>query len=366
MGDRAWILLVAENEGMVLGRRPLALLVGLLGAALCAGANGQPARRSVQLSGKVTDQSGAPAVGARVSVGSQSALTDARGHYELSAESGLCRVEVSQQQRAVYALTLDLEQDKELDVALGAAESVTVRAGQEVLTPDPATEGYSRAELMEANPGRPGVPLSVPGYPVETASGGIKAPQYFAPGVAGDHGEPVAQFFNVNGFLFQNNLTANAHGNGYADPNFVIGSTVGGVLVDHAGYNARYGDHSIALAVTYDVRGRGPVLAGLTTDGRDGSVEASWSPRDDHIDSAVEVEAMWGNGFLRRPEERQQYKANAIRSWKAGRHEDGVWRGLLRLLAAAGADSDGCRGPGRYDRRPAGGPHAYIDRAGRG
>jgi hypothetical protein len=98
------------------------------------------------------------------------------------------------------------------------------------------------------------IPVSIPGYPVETASGGIKAPQYFAPGVAGDHGEPIAQFLQVGSFLFQNNLTANAHGNGYADPNFLITPTIGDVLVDSAGYNARYGDHSIDLAVTYAVR----------------------------------------------------------------------------------------------------------------
>ncbi|HKW31708.1 MAG TPA: hypothetical protein VJN92_01805, partial [Candidatus Acidoferrum sp.] len=53
------------------------------------------------------------------------------------------------------------------------------------LTPDPAERTLIRDELLEANPGRPGAPISIPGLPIETASGGIKAPQYFAPGVAG-------------------------------------------------------------------------------------------------------------------------------------------------------------------------------------
>jgi hypothetical protein len=89
------------------------------------------------------------------------------------------------------------------------------------------------------------VPFSVPGFPSETASGGIKAPQYFAPGVSGDHGEPVAQFLELDDLLIPNNLTANAHGNGYADPNLMIGSTLEGVTADSGAFNARYGDHAI-------------------------------------------------------------------------------------------------------------------------
>ena len=156
---------------------------------------------------------------------------------------------------------------------------------------------------------------------METASGGIKAPQYFAPGVAGDHGEPIAQFLQVDSFLFQNNLTANAHGNGYADPNFLITPTIGDVLVDSAGYNTRYGDHSIDLAVTYAVRDRLPRFLALSSDGRDGAVSAGWSPADDRKKLWVAGEALFGNGFLKRPEERQQYKLNALRAWQVGRHQ---------------------------------------------
>lgn len=247
--------------------------------------------------------------------------TDARGHYELVVHGGWQRVQVRQGAEAAYAVSLQLTGDRELDIALGRGEAVTVTAEQDALTPDPATQGYARAELMEANPGRPGVPVSVPGYPTETASGGIKAPQYFAPGVAGDHGEPIAQFFGIGDFLFQNNLTANAHGNGYADPNAVVGSTIGGVLVDNAGYNARYGDHSLNLAVTYGVRDRLPRFVALTSDGRDGAASAAWSPADSGKKEWVAGEAMFGNGYLRRAEERQQYKVNALRAWDAGRHE---------------------------------------------
>ena len=64
---------------------------------------------------------------------------------------------------------------------------VTTDASQVELTaPDPSQRVMVREELLDGNPGRPGAPLSIPGLPIETASGGIKAPQYFAPGVAGD------------------------------------------------------------------------------------------------------------------------------------------------------------------------------------
>jgi hypothetical protein len=79
-------------------------------------------------------------------------------------------------------------------------ENVTVTADvneSNVLSPDPGEKVFVRQDLLDANPGRPGAPVSIPGYPIETASSGIKAPQYFAPGVAGDHGEPIAQYITV-------------------------------------------------------------------------------------------------------------------------------------------------------------------------
>ena len=79
----------------------------------------------------------------------------------------------------------------------------------DVLQPDAATKVFASRDLLDANPGRPGAPISIPGYPIETASSGIKVPQYFAPGVAGDHGEPIAMFIQVGSYLVPNNLFAN-------------------------------------------------------------------------------------------------------------------------------------------------------------
>lgn len=282
---------------------------------------GQNSSRTIHLTGVVDDADGQSVAGAIVRAQGVQTVSDSSGRYDLALTPGLARVEVAAGVQSSFRISLDVEENRELNITLKRGDAVTVRANEDVLQPDPATQGYSHTELLDANPGRPGVPVSIPGYPVETASGGIKAPQYFAPGVAGDHGEPVAQFFGIGTFLFQNNLTANAHGNGYADPNFIIGSTVGGVVIDNAAYTARYGDHSINLAVTYMVRDRLPKFVQMITDGRDGGVAAGWAPRDDRKKAWIAMEGLWGNGFLRRPEERQQYKVNALRAWDAGRHE---------------------------------------------
>jgi hypothetical protein len=91
-------------------------------------------------------------------------------------------------------------------------ETLTVTADVtegDVLQPDAAMKVFASEDLLDANPGRPGAPISIPGYPIETASSGIKAPQYFAPGVASDHGEPIAMFIQVGSYLVPNNLSAN-------------------------------------------------------------------------------------------------------------------------------------------------------------
>ena len=61
-------------------------------------------------------------------------------------------------------------------------DSITVTADvkdSNILYPDPAQRVYVRQQTLDANPGRPGAPISIPGTPIETASGSIKAPQYF-------------------------------------------------------------------------------------------------------------------------------------------------------------------------------------------
>ena len=299
--------------------------LGWLTAAVWLGVSAVlPAQQqeSFRLDGDVVSADGAPIAGVVIAAGGvASEPSDAAGHFRMMLPRGITHVAAHTDQYSTFQTELDVEGDQTLHIQLRRNESVTVHAGADVLSPDPSTTAYTREDLLAANPGRAGVPFSVPGFPTETASGGIKAPQYFAPGVAGDHGEPIAQFFQVGNYLFQNNLTANAHGNGYADPNIVVPGVIGGVQVDNAAFNARYGDHSINLAVDYSVRDRLARFVQLTSDGRDGDVSAAWSPGNATHPAWVAAEMSFGNGFLARPEEREQYKLNGLRGWTFGNQE---------------------------------------------
>jgi hypothetical protein len=175
--------------------------------------------------------------------------------------------------------------------------------------------------VLDANPGRPGAPISIPGLPIETASGGIKAPQYFAPGVAGDHGEPIAQYFQIGAFLFPNNLPANAHGNGYSDPNVLIPPIIEAVTIDGGAFNVREGNNAVDLAANYIPRSHLISFVQLTGDYRDGDLMAGWSSPKPQVNEWIAMEVSFGNGFLERLEHRQQYKLNGLRQFNFGRHQ---------------------------------------------
>jgi len=210
-------------------------------------------------------------------------------------------------------------------LALQKQAIMVVASAPPVLTPDPAERVVVHDEVLDANPGRPGAPISIPGLPIETASGGIKAPQYFAPGVAGDHGEPIGQFVQIGNFLYPNNLPANAHGNGYSDPNILIPSTLSAVQTDAGAFNVREGNHSVDLAATYQLRPRLNPFAQFTGDYRDADFVTGWSPGNPAIDEWVALEISFGNGYLKRLEHRHQYKLNALRTFHSGRHDVSVF-----------------------------------------
>jgi hypothetical protein len=194
-------------------------------------------------------------------------------------------------------------------------DTVTVTADvkdADIRQPDPAQRVFVRDEILDANPGRPGAPVSTPGLPIETASSGIKAPQYFAPGVAGDHGEPIAQFIQVGSFLMPNNLSANAHGNGYSDPNIMVPAIIESVQTDGGAFNVLEGNHSVDAAAVYAIRPNLEPFATLTGDYRDVDLSAGWN--------WFAIQKSGGNGFLDAPEHRQQYKINALKSWTLGAH----------------------------------------------
>ena len=303
----------------------------LIGFTLAAGyAHSQPA--SFQISGVISDPTGKPIAGAVVE------LSDSRGPLQTSAPTGISGVfdlstsATGAVQLTVHATGFQIASRKlvlaasaaqlHLNFTLlpGATETVTVTSQMsdfDLFSPDPVERVFVEQDLIDANPGRPGAPVSIPGYPIETASGGIKAPQYFAPGVAGDHGEPIAQYIAIGGYLLPNNLSANAHGNGYADPNILVAPLLADVQVDGGSFNVLEGNHSVNLAATYGFRDQNPPALILTGDYRDIDLVAIGSSANS---AWLALEASYGNGFLARLEHRQQYKINAQRIVELARH----------------------------------------------
>ena len=281
------------------------------------------------IGGEVTDPAGRLVAGAQVEVLDTSGgavakgWSDATGQFDIDAPAAgeyLLVARMAGLESAQRRITVGRAGVAKIDLALtrGAAETVSVKAsaGIDLYSPDPGETVFLAGELLDANPARPGAPVSVPGYPVETASGGIKAPQYFAPGVAGDHGEPIAQYIAVGGYLLPNNLSANAHGNGYADPNLLIVPGLAYVEVDGGSFNVLEGNHAMNLAATYGLRTSMEPFLALAGDARDVDLTAGTGGKR----GWVAAEANYGNGLLKRLEHRQQYKANGLRTLEWGGH----------------------------------------------
>jgi hypothetical protein len=191
----------------------------------------------------------------------------------------------------------------------------------DITSPDPSQKVLVRDELLDANPGRPGAPISIPGLPIETASGGIKAPQYFALGVAGDHGEPIAQYLAVGEYLVPNNLSANAHGNGYADPNIYVSAALGGLATDAGAFNVLEGNHALNLSATYSLRPQLNRFVTHTGDYRDIDLTVGFSPTSPAKKEWVVLEANYGNGLMATLEHRKQFKLNGLRVFDFNRQE---------------------------------------------
>lgn len=285
--------------------------------------------------GRILDPQGAYVAGAKIKLlnaGGNKAgetVSDQEGNFVLpDVEPGVYRVMAESPffVTVVVSVSVTSGQQQELTVQfqqlVSEQQQVTVVASVPALeTPDPSQTVVIHDQVLDANPGRPGAPISIPGLPVETASGGIKAPQYFAPGVAGDHGEPIAQYFQIGGFLFPNNLPANAHGNGYADPNVLIPPIIEAVTIDGGAFNVRQGNNAVDLAANYVPRRRLLSFFQLTGDYRDADVMAGWSSSKPKVNEWIALEVSFGNGFLERLEHRQQYKLNGFRQFNFGRHQ---------------------------------------------
>jgi len=294
---------------------------------------GMAAQEAGSISGVITDPSGAAVANAHVMLAGSSSkfqrttmsddegrfqfLTLDRGAYQLTAEAP----NLGKVTRNISVFSGAMLEDIQFRSVSSVERISVVASAFDTLTPDPSERTFLHDQLLEANPGLPGVPVSIPGLPIETASGGIKAPQYFAPGVAGDHGEPISQYIQIGDLLFPNNLPANAHGNGYADPNILIPSTIEGVSVDGGAFDIREGNNAVDLAATFIPVRRVAPFVQVTGDGRNANVVGGWSPQTPATNTWFAAEVSFGNGFLKRLEHRQQYKLNGLRQFNVGNHD---------------------------------------------
>jgi hypothetical protein len=289
----------------------------------------------IHVNGSVLDPAGRYVAGARVEIvaasgaralvttgpaGNFSADVPAAGAYTVRVQAAGFAAITRKLDIAAQAASLTLRLEKIATVTQQVVVTADV-SEINIASPDPSEKVMVREELLDANPGRPGAPISIPGLPIETASGGIKAPQYFAPGVAGDHGEPIAQYIAVGGYLVPNNLSANAHGNGYADPNIYVSSALSSVATDAGAFNVLEGNHSLNLAATYGLRKQLRKFVTVTGDSRDIDATVGLAPADPAKKAWLAIEANYGNGLLLRLEHRQQYKFNALRVFDFSKHQ---------------------------------------------
>ena len=107
-------------------------------------------------------------------------------------------------------------------------------------------------EIVLQPQGRPAQVLRlIPGMvAIEHSGGAGKADQYFLRGFDADHGTDVA-FFS-DGMPI--NLRTHAHGQGYADLNFIIPETIEGVDVSKGAYLPEIGDFATAGAINFKTK----------------------------------------------------------------------------------------------------------------
>lgn len=158
--------------------------------------------------------------------------------------------------------------------------------------------------------GRPAQVLRlIPGFiAVEHSGGAGKADQYFVRGFDADHGTDVAFF--TDGMPI--NFRSHAHGQGYADLNFIIPETIEGVDATKGAYLPEIGDFNTAAAVNF--RTREVVKEGIVQ-AAGGQFDTQryilmFSPTKDKVRTLLAGEAYYTNGpFLN---DNRYFRANVL------------------------------------------------------
>jgi TonB dependent receptor/TonB-dependent Receptor Plug Domain/Carboxypeptidase regulatory-like domain len=274
------------------------------------------------LSGRVIDSTGAALAGVTVEASrgggrAAVAVTERSGRYSLALPPG--RYDVAFRLSGFGTLVRNgVASDATLDATLSLASSADVVVTADPDEPPPvaaASTGVITAKEIERRPyQRAGDILeTVPGVVVTQHSGDGKANQYYLRGFDLDHGTDIA--ISVAGVPL--NMPTHAHGQGYADANFVIPELIGGVQYQKGPYAAEQGDFASAGAVSIDYAGNLRPLA-LVQGGMFGYERAlvAASPQIGNGFLLLAAEVARNNGPWVRPDD--AHKLNFVARYTAG------------------------------------------------
>ena len=186
---------------------------------------------------------------------------------------------------------------------------------------DSASAGRVTARRVETRPAlRTGEVLEyVPGVIITQHSGDGKANQYFLRGFNLDHGTD----FSINVAGMPVNMPTHAHGQGYADLNFLIPELVSGIDYRKGPYYAEIGDFSAAGAANIEYANSLPHTIGSVTVGENDYRRAllAGSPHVGGGTLLYGIELIGQDGPWESPQDFK--KLNAALRYSRGDHADG-------------------------------------------
>ncbi len=150
---------------------------------------------------------------------------------------------------------------------------------------------------------------NVPGLVVAQHQGGSKAAQYFLRGFDADHGTDVAVFVDD----LPVNLVSHAHGQGYADLNFVIPETIERLQLYKGPYFVQYGDRATGGALNLVSRTEFKENFALAEGGSFATQRyvLGASPRLGPVKTLLAAQARYTNGPFDNPENLAAYNGYA-------------------------------------------------------
>jgi outer membrane cobalamin receptor len=293
-----------------------------------------------QLTGRAVDSTNGVLPGVTVEAGGKSTVTGMDGTYTLALPTGtydvsfqLLNFATSVRRKIAIAEGQTTRVDATLYLAASADVVVTAKQTFRNLADldEPvndligiagsATEGVITAKEIERRPfQRAGEILeTVPGVVVSQHSGEGKANQYYLRGFNLDHGTDIA--VTVAGVPV--NMPTHAHGQGYADANFLIPELIGGVQYKKGPYSADEGDFATAGAVNVNYLSILEKPVALVQGGTSGFGRALYaaSPQVGNGFLLYAIEAGRNDGPWVRPDDFR--KANAVLRYTTGGQRGG-------------------------------------------